>query len=98
MGKKHHSTETDVMLKQCEDGSEVWRLVNRPNQIQEKGISWWLFMTIFIILFIAMLYFYQLSRTHKERENLCWRFVETGKVGRPGEVAIPSQALVHDEE
>jgi hypothetical protein len=42
------------------------------------GISWWLALTIFLILFVAALYYYSRAKTHNEREQMCWRYLQSG--------------------
>jgi len=60
-----------------------YRVVSGSSKSDGRYIPWWLALTIFVILGVAVIYFYMRSKINKQRENLCWRFVETGQIPRP---------------
>ena len=60
---------------------ELWQAEDRHEEHQHHGISWWLALTIFTVLVVAIIYLFYRSSMNREREQMCWRFVRTGHIG-----------------
>ena len=79
------------MPKKLDIAHGVFRAEVVSENNHSNGISWWLALTIFLILFVCAFYFYSRSKIHQEREQMCWKYMKTG------DASVITRRYLHDD-